>query len=79
MTRPAWRLLTPEEQAESEQRCGARPTPHSLARCEEKPEHWKGPGEINIHAGRTPGGYWKFWDVADAERSAPEAGEQAPS
>jgi hypothetical protein len=72
MAHLSFRPLTPEEQAEDAKRCGARPSPRSLTRCEEKPEHWKWPREVDIHAGRTPGGYWKFWDVTDAERNPPD-------
>jgi hypothetical protein len=37
-------------------RCGEKPSPRSTARCE------KPPGHDDFHAGRTQGGYWKFWD-----------------
>jgi hypothetical protein len=79
MARLTFRLLTPEEQAAAEKRCGARPSSRSLARCEQKPEHWKGcpPKSYGlIHSGRTPGGYWKFWDVTDAEKQEAAAEEQ---
>ena len=78
MARLTFRLLTPEEQAAAEKRCGAQPSPRSVARCEQKPEHWKGcpPKSYGlIHSGRTPGGYWKFWDVTDAERNLPEVND----
>jgi hypothetical protein len=69
-----FRLLTPAEQAEAEKRCGARPSPRSAARCEEKPRHWEtaAPGSMTAegHAGRTPRGRWKFWPVSVTEKES---------
>ena len=62
------RILSDEEVAEHEIRCGAQPSPRSTVRCEDKPEHWKHGNVLSeTHKGRTRRGYWKFWPVTDAE------------
>lgn len=63
------RVLSAEEAAEREVRCGAQLSPRSTARCEDKPGHWKRDSPASDwHSGRTRGGYWKFWPVTDEEK-----------
>ena len=63
-----FRVLTDEETAEQDRKCGASPSPRSTARCEDKPRHWERNSPASgTHSGRTTGGYWKFWPVSDAE------------
>lgn len=58
--------------------CLARPSPRSTAQCEMRKGHDSGGpyGQdlpdaekflASFHAGRTKGGYWKFWPAEDAE------------
>lgn len=57
-----FRLLTPEEKARAgAPRCQSRPSPYSKARCESEDGHPPERDGRVFHAGRTPGGYWKFW------------------
>jgi hypothetical protein len=62
--------------------CLEKPSPHSTARCEMRKGHdadapYKGTSPeaaeflALFHAGRTRGGYWKFWAV----EKLPEQGE----
>jgi hypothetical protein len=68
MARLRLRVLTAEEVARGEQTCGAKPSPGSSARCEQKPEHWLAEHSLShVHAGRTQKGYWKHWHVTDEE------------
>jgi hypothetical protein len=61
-----FRLMTPEEVAEQEKpRCAAQPSRHSTARCEMPEGHRYEDERENFHAGRTRGGYWKFWPVEE--------------
>jgi len=70
--RVTFRLLTPAEVAKSEApRCQSRPTPRSLARCEEREGHPVGRDGKIFHAGRTPRGYWKFWTTEPEEPRDP--------
>lgn len=56
--------LAPAEEEEPP-RCGAQPSEHSTARCEMPQGHRYEPVLENFHAGRTRGGYWKFWPAED--------------
>lgn len=51
-----FRLLSPQEAAERDRKCGQRPSSRSGAQCE------RPPGHRGFHAGRTGRGYWKIWD-----------------
>jgi hypothetical protein len=57
-----WQPVSETEQ----QRCGARPSPRSTAQCEMPPGHGGVSVTADCHAGRTRGGYWKFWPVEAA-------------
>jgi hypothetical protein len=62
--------ITIESAPEPPPTCGTWPSKRSTARCEQRPGHWdNGHPDALIHAGRTRGGYWKFWAVTDEEKT----------
>lgn len=64
MKRLEWRVLTDAEQ----ERCRAKPSPRSTARCEMPPGHKGVSVGAEFHCGRTRGGYWKSWPVDGSKR-----------
>lgn len=59
--------MTEQEKAEEDRpRCRAQPSKYSTARCEMPEGHRYEDDRENFHAGRTRGGYWKFWPAEEA-------------
>jgi hypothetical protein len=61
--------LVPASEAEAE-RCAARPSLRSTARCEMPLAHRGVPVAAGFHCGRTRGGYWKSWPVLDRQEGS---------
>jgi hypothetical protein len=57
-----WRIVTGYEQ---EERCEARPSKRSSARCEMPKDHKGVTLAAEFHCGRTRRGYWKSWPVSE--------------